>query len=499
MNKEEAMLDAIFQNAIRFFNISIDEVIKSDFSDINNIIKTSVLIQMTVELSLKYAVAYNNGNLSIKKILGIKYQNKSIDEIYEEFINNTLKVEKIEKLKNYIKKTSIFKFEKNEEIEKMEQFQKIRNRLLHFTYNFTEMEIVEFKKNFLYIVFKIIFPLLYEGYSKESLVNLTPSDFMKLYVGETKFGEIRSFDNYKEVMLNIAHSLMNKEEVTLGKCISCNEKSWIKEIGKCIICEFNSRDDILLSCPVCKENKSVIYESINMEYNNNAATGVCICCNRKMSVIKCKKCGRYSVYEDDIAFCCAIEGLDESICDIDCDNIPKKDKIPFELAYSIPAIVISECINNNDISLLNSNKNIPRILGKKVEEYYINNKKIDAAVVDGISYLIEKKYILLKISIEEILLRVNNLIETEFNSGSFKEITALYKRLFYSLHGEKVGREFDDVFHNVLNNIMNKKFTGLSEEEYKILYECRDNLDIDTKLFFGIYKNDGLIKPSEVK
>lgn len=32
MSKEEEMIDAIFQNAIRFLNITIEEIINSEFS-----------------------------------------------------------------------------------------------------------------------------------------------------------------------------------------------------------------------------------------------------------------------------------------------------------------------------------------------------------------------------------------------------------------------------------------------------------------------------------
>lgn len=109
MNKEEEMLDAIFQNAIRFLNISIDEIIHSDFSEMNSVVKTSVFIQMTVELSLKYAIAYNMGNISIKKILTEKYKNHTVDEIYEEYLKNALKVDSFERLKNHIKNIPLFR------------------------------------------------------------------------------------------------------------------------------------------------------------------------------------------------------------------------------------------------------------------------------------------------------------------------------------------------------------------------------------------------------
>ncbi|GIO67170.1 hypothetical protein [Paenibacillus cookii] len=495
MNKEEEMLDAIFQNAIRFLNISIDEIIHSDFSEMNSVVKTSVFIQMTVELSLKYAIAYNMGNISIKKILTEKYKNHTVDEIYEEYLKNALKVDSFERLKNHIKNIPLFKFNKNEEIEKMEQFQKIRNRLLHFSYHFTSHEISNAKENFIYIVFKIVFPLLYEGYSVESLDYLAPSDFIKVYVGTKKFEKIRSMDEYKKVMLNIADTLKHKGEITIGRCIYCNETSWIKEIGKCILCEYDDRDDVLLRCPACRENKSVIYESINMEYNNNATTGICISCNRKMSVIKCKKCGRYNVYEDDIAFLCAIEGLDESVCDMDCDPISKKNKLPSQYAFVIPAIVISDCIHNNEISVLNKNKNIPKILGKKSEHSYILNNDVDDAVLEGISYLVNQEYVSLNIKKEEILERVHRLIEEEYTNGSFSEMTGLYERLFFSVHSEETGKKF----YEVLDHLVQRQFKELTQEEYEILYECRDNLDIDTKIFFGMYKHHELVRPSEIK
>ncbi|MBB6024241.1 hypothetical protein HNR77_005349 [Paenibacillus sp. JGP012] len=156
MCKEEEIIDAIFQNAIRFLNITIEEIINSDFSEINNIVKTSVLVQMTVELSLKYAVAYNNGAISIKKILEKKEAQKNIETIYEEFQRNSLRVVPFDNLKNYIKSIRLFKFNKNEEIEKMEKFQKIRNKLVHFSYNFSPEEILEAKENFIYMISRVL-------------------------------------------------------------------------------------------------------------------------------------------------------------------------------------------------------------------------------------------------------------------------------------------------------------------------------------------------------
>jgi hypothetical protein len=495
LNKQEEMLNAIFQNAVRFLNISVDEIINSDFNDINNIVKTSVLIQMTVELSLKYAVAYNMGDISIKKILEIRYQNQLIDDIYDEFLKNTLRVVSFENLKNYIRTLSIFKFNKNEEIEMIEKFQKIRNRLLHFSYNFDPKETSNIKETYIYIVFKIIFPLLYEGYSEESINYLTPSEFIKIYVSEEKYKKIRSMNEYKKIMLHIVNVLKNKGEVTIGKCIHCNEISWIKEIGKCIICESNNGDDVLLRCPVCNENKSVIYQSLNMGINNNAATGICISCGMKMSVIKCKKCGRYNVYEDDIAFLCAIEHLEESVCDIDCINIMKKNKMPYEYAYVIPAIIFSECLNINEISVLNKNKNCIRILGKKTQDKYILHNNIDDAVMEGILYLVDKKCILLHISENQILKRINKLIEDEYICGSLEEIQALYRKLFNSIHSEEISLRFSEV----LQSLIGRKFEGVNSDEYSVLYECRDYLTIDDKIFFGVYTNDKLIKPSEIK
>ncbi len=159
------------------------------------------------------------------------------------------------------------------------------------------------------------------------------------------------------------------------------------------------------------------------------------------------------------------------------------------------AIVISDCIHNNEISVLNKNKNIPKILGKKSEHSYILNNDVDDAVLEGISYLVNQEYISLNIKKEEILERVHRLIEEEYTNGSFSEMTGLYERLFFSVHSEETGKKF----YEVLDHLVQRQFKELTQEEYEILYECRDNLDIDTKIFFGIYKPHELVKPSEIK
>ncbi|KRE70886.1 hypothetical protein [Paenibacillus sp. Soil750] len=489
-NKEEMLINYLFENAIRFMRFSIEELISPDINNIDNIIKACVLIQTTTELSLKYAVSYNFGEISIRKILHKNLRELSIDEIYNKFLTNKLIISEFENLKKYLNSDAKYKFSR-EQIAYMDKFQLIRNKVLHFSYNFDSEDKEEMKKTFIYIVMRIIYPLLYESYSIESLEYLTPNQFFKLYIGEEKFTAISKTQEYKEIIYEIVSSF--KEKNGIGKCIYCEEKTWMIENCQCLLCERRS-DDILLKCPVCKSNKSVIFQSLNMECNNNATKGYCVNCYRKTSIIKCKKCGIYNVYDDDIAFLEAVEHICESVCDDDCSNKPINEKLPVDFVYAVSSIIISECLKINEIVVKNKNKNVTRIFGKHTMDEYILYGNLEQSVYNSYMYLDEKQYVEFFVSKEKILDRIDRYIKNNYVCGSFDEIKKLYKSLFISIHGEENDKKFKSIFKRIVGG----NFDKLTSDEFKVFYECRDYLTFDDKMYFGIYHNN-IIKPHEVK
>lgn len=495
---QQEMVDSIFKNSIRFLNISIDEITTQDLSNINNVTKLVILMQTTIELSMKYSLAYNEGNLDICKIT----KEKNLKKACKEFKEGTLITKAYGNLKKDIEKLKILTCNKVKIKELIEKFQSIRNKLVHFSYIFDETEIEKMAKECIYIIFNIIFPLLYTKYSIESLDFLLPSEFLKIYCGKDRFNKIKDMSEYKEVVTNILNDISLENNLEVVKCVYCEKKSWIKDIQRCFLCdEITSENAILLKCNICNAERTVLYSESEFEDNNNCVRATCLNCGAMLSVAKCKKCGRNTVYyEEYFDEVCA--GFENANCKIECEKIEKSKRMPYSYAYIIPAIILARYINENKVEVKNENKNIIKIFANKCLSNYILSNDIDEAIKVGLEYLKEKNYCLFLFEVTNFINRTKQFIEKNYKDGCLNEEYNLCKLLFRLKHPNGIAEKFYEIYKRVINEWFYNglDITGtLSNEERDIIYECRENLDIESRLYFKLYENRGLIKPTELK
>jgi len=499
INVDQYITEKIFGNSIIFLNLTIDEIINPNF-DINNtndITKVCVMIQTAVELAMKYAIAYNAGQYNIKGILEQKYTNLNDMELYDSFLNNELKVREFEQLKNCIKSRGNYQFSKNEELKYLSKFQNYRNKILHLNYNFSEEELNNIKGDFIYIIINIVIPLLYEGHSKESIENLSPNDFLKIYVGSEKYIKLYSIIEYKNVVKNLAQKLKEKLKSNVVSCPRCSEHSWLVVLQKCILCGYENNGFDYLNCIKC-DNKTVGYDENNIEYNNNKLIGNCFNCNQKYAVVKCEDCGNINYYIGELSHVEQIGILVKNkICEY-C-NLTKENRIPPSYVYTSVAFSISESIKNNKITVLNPRKNVIKIAGKKAQEYFQNsygNEKFKDSILESVEYLAQAELIDALVDKNEIICTAYNFINQNYVNGSDEESQKIHKQLFISQFGKEADEELNRI---LMDSVMVRRSGDLTEEEFSIVYKCREYLNVDNRLFFNIYsRKKDLILPSDL-
>ncbi|XOS90966.1 hypothetical protein ACLMAB_19695 [Brevibacillus laterosporus] len=142
----------------------------------------------------------------------------------------------------------------------------------------------------------------------------------------------RMFENSKLFDITIDKIIYNNfnDDKVIKACVLIQttvELAWLTKLQKCILCGDVHHDYEFLDYGICNSKKTVGYDNINIEYNNNCLKGGCFKCGQKYSVVKCKEFGNISHYEGDILFAEYLEGIGEKEpCHFCC--LIKEDRLP---------------------------------------------------------------------------------------------------------------------------------------------------------------------------
>lgn len=283
MTEAEIILK-LYQNASIFLNDAIIHLNKG-VDSYSDMLLAVVDIQMSLELAIKVKIARDYG---IAAILEHADARMSTDELMQKYENNSLRVKEFESTKNFLKSKQDYNRIFSKEYIYMERFQKYRNKLVHFNYNFSDMECGAIESDIIHIIVYIIHALLSsdisdEEYRKFIFENIQSSEYSKL-LENPKF--------YAELQNVILHEY--------GECYSCpicDQKLLIPEM-KCLGCLLKFRNRMafgFVQCQYCGK-ETVIYDALNLP-ENKMLRGLCVNCGEDTIVYQCESCGNVYNFE----------------------------------------------------------------------------------------------------------------------------------------------------------------------------------------------------------
>ena len=273
----------VSDNSWLFLRRAIQELVTHDDSEDNELLQETAVIattfiQMAFELSL---VAYFLNEDGIHGIVKGSDISLSEEELLSKFENNTLVTKSFNTLKQQAVNQHVFMNKDDEYM--VDNFQKIRNKLVHLNYEFSTGDLYDLKYELTYFLVQIIIPILCEEYDRPSeaiSTNLNSGDFIKLI----------NFPPYADQM----HKVAKDHSDCVYKCVHCGNHSLATsdfENEHCYSCCDDFIGVSFINCPYCNSEKSMVYDALNIDCQpDKAIRALCLNCGEDDMVYYCKKC-----------------------------------------------------------------------------------------------------------------------------------------------------------------------------------------------------------------
>lgn len=264
----------------------------------NDLVMLSVSsLQISLELALKAVVLKKSGLVQI-----IKEQNtiKTIAELFQDFQNNSLKTKQFEEIKNYAKRNNLVVTLSEFDYDTITYFQRYRNGIVHFSYKFQEGDFFDLKYDITYFVVSILIKVLCSGDD-----DIKPSEFLEFSLGQAYHKKLIGYRPYVEAMQKMA----NEHSEKVFTCITCDNRTYAQDEQYCYCCNLYGDLHSFRDCEYCNEKKSMIYDGLNLEFNDFTTRALCLNCLKDATVFVCPKCEvsyNIDIY-DGISKICSIE------------------------------------------------------------------------------------------------------------------------------------------------------------------------------------------------
>ena len=242
---------------------------------------TCAELQISLELAVRATLVQLHG---IKCVVKADQKQLTNNELIALYSNNALKVEDFEKQKNLLKSDSRCRLKKAE-YKEIERFQVYRNKIVHFTCDFTSQELSNLRDDVLYYIVHVILVLLGDATTGE-----TPSEFLQSKLGSKKYDRIKHYKPYVGAMERYAR----KNAGTVWTCVGCSNRTYTPEEDYCFCCGYETLSGYRRTdCGSCGTKDSVIYDNwdIHNEGNHHTMTGFCMDCEEHTIVFECPECG----------------------------------------------------------------------------------------------------------------------------------------------------------------------------------------------------------------
>ena len=279
-------------NSWLFLRRAIKEIISHDDSKDEGLTEekatmATTLIQMSFELSLvAYFIEADGIHGIVKKV------DTTLTEVslLSKFENNEFMTKPFNMLKKDALERNFFLNSDDEYL--INEFQKLRNKMVHLNYKFDESELYDLKYDLTYFIVKVVIPTLTKEEVKPSQAiaeNIDSKDFLKLV----------KFPPYAHEMHKVAKE--NAEHVYC--CVHCGNDSLSVDYGAeyCYSCCEDLSHAGFINCPYCKSKRSMVYDALNIDcQKDRTLRGLCLKCGEDDLVYVCKKCGAEVALEANI-------------------------------------------------------------------------------------------------------------------------------------------------------------------------------------------------------
>lgn len=282
---ERNLYEQLYNNSIVFLNDGIDRLVSKDNDKIdiiehNLLVLTCASFQISIELAIKALIVEKKG---INSVIEAKYNTLSIDEIQDLFISNNLKTLEFDTQKNFIKSQNFIEDLTKEDFKVIDEFQKYRNKIVHFAYNFNDENLNYLKNNIIYYLINIVFKILLSAKNQD----LKPSQFIEYILGSELHYKLMHYTPY----INAMEKLAKEKSTKVYTCLGCENRTFSKDENYCYSCNFIN-DYSLINCDFCGEKNSVIYDNLNISLNDYMAKGLCLNCLEEGMIFECEVCGK---------------------------------------------------------------------------------------------------------------------------------------------------------------------------------------------------------------
>jgi ligand-binding sensor protein len=276
------IVSKVRKNSWLFLRRAIKELVSHDDSLDDGLTEetatiSTTFIQIAFELSLVAHFLKKDGIHGI-----VKGSDSSLteEELLEKFEDNDLNTKSFNSLKKDAIDDHVFLCTDDESL--IDEFQKVRNKLVHLNYKFHTGDLYDLKYDLTYFIVKVIIPILsgeYERPSEAISINLDSKDFVKLI----------NFPPYAYQMYKAA----KEQSDFVYKCVHCGNESLAVDSGNehCYSCCSDFTGAGFIDCPYCKSRGAMIYDALNIDAQRDfSIRALCLKCEEDDVVYYCKKC-----------------------------------------------------------------------------------------------------------------------------------------------------------------------------------------------------------------
>ena len=277
------IVNQLYRNSTVFLNDAISHLNKG-MESYKDMVLAVVDIQMSLELAIKVRVAQDFGIRTILEKIhkDTPIEDTPIEEIIQKYESNSLRVKEFDALKNFLRSKRYDYQRLQDEYTYMEKFQKYRNKLVHFNYNFSETERNEIEDDIIHILVYILHALLSSDLSTEEY-----REFIFDYIDTEEYRKLLRNPKYRTEL----HEVIDDEYGESYSCPIC-DSGLLTPTMKCLGCinDFNDRTAFgFVQCKYCGK-ETVIFDNLNIS-DNDMLRGLCVSCGEDTTVYKCKRCG----------------------------------------------------------------------------------------------------------------------------------------------------------------------------------------------------------------
>ncbi len=284
MPEIDIIINGLYKNASIFLNDAIVHLNKSADSYSDKLLAV-IDIQIALELAIKVRIAQDYG---ITAILEQIDSETSIDELIQKYTSNALRAKEFEATKNFLKSQKTYNQIFTDEYVYMDRFQRYRNKLIHFNYNFSEAELIAIESDIIHIIVYIIHSLLSSDLSAEEY-----REFIFEIIKSSEYSKLLRNPKFYNELKNLIVREYNESYY----CPLCDRKL-LTPIKKCLGCLVDFGDEIafgFVKCQYCGK-ETVVFDALNLP-DNKMLRGLCVNCGEDTFVYRCEVCGKVYNWE----------------------------------------------------------------------------------------------------------------------------------------------------------------------------------------------------------